>query len=160
MKNQSLINSHPDDRALDRLRAGLLADSATLRAHIEVCAACQQRLTVWDRLPGHLQAGAPPDSALARQLRARRQAALAGRAGGCVSDERRWAPQYLAMAATVATLAIGLSVFVTLDRLGPDATPDTSSTQADGASDIYADIDFYLWLTKEGLIENTPGSAS
>ena len=159
MKNPTLSKLHPDDVALDRLRAGLLEDDAA-RAHIETCAACRQRLAVWERLAGQLQTGAPPDSTLARQLRARRQTALAGRAAARASGERRWTPQYLAMAAAVATLAIGLSVFVTLDRFESDATPDTINAQADATPDVYADIDFYLWLTTEGLGENTSGNAS
>jgi len=159
MNTPPLFN-HPDDNTLDQLRAGLLADSATLRAHVADCTVCQRRLTAWDRLAETMRATISVDSALARQLRARRQAALAGRANGRAVGERRWAPQYLAMAAAVATLAIGLSVFVTLDRNAPDATPDTLSAQADGASDIYADIDFYLWLTSEELTKSATGNAS
>ncbi len=159
MKNPTLSNLHPDDVALDRLRAGLLEDDAA-RTHIETCAVCQQRLTVWNRLANHLQAGASSDNALARQLRERRRATLAGQVTGHTPSRRRWTPQYLAMAAAVATLAIGLGVFVTLDRLGPDTAPDAISAQAEGTPDIYADIEFYLWLTTEGLGDNTSGNAS
>jgi hypothetical protein len=159
MKNPMLSNLHPDDVALDGLRAGLLDDAAT-RAHVGACAVCQERLTVWDRLAHNFQTTMASDSTIARQLHDRRRAALSGRLAASATLKPRWTPQYLALAATVATLAIGLSVFVTLDRNAPDATPDTSSAQAGSASDIYADIDFYLWLTKEGLIENTPGNAS
>ncbi len=159
MKNPTLSNLHPDDVALDRLRAGLIEDDAA-RTHIAACAACQQRLTVWDRLADQLQTHSAPDSGLARQLRDRRRMALAGRVARPIAVRQRWTPQYLAMAATVATLAIGLSVFVALDRNAPDATPDTSVAQANGAPDIYADIEFYLWLTKEGLIEGSGGNAS
>lgn len=160
MTNQPLSHSHPDDRALDRLRAGFLDDTTDLRAHVEACTVCRQRLAVWDRLARALPAGISPDSALAAQLRARRQAALAGLATDRASGERRWAPQYLAMAAAVTAVAIGVGVFVALDRDGPDVAPDALSAQADRPPDIYADIDFYLWLTHEGLPENTAGNAS
>ncbi|OGI43299.1 MAG: hypothetical protein A2150_06650 [Candidatus Muproteobacteria bacterium RBG_16_64_11] len=160
MTNQPLSLSHPDDQTLDRLRAGLLDDNADLRAHVEACAVCRQRLAVWDRLARHLPASTSPDGALAAQLRARRQTALAGLSAGRATGERRWAPQYLAMAAAVTAVAIGVGVFLALDHDGPDASPDTLSAQAERPTDIYADIDFYLWLTKEGLPDNTAGDAS
>jgi anti-sigma factor RsiW len=160
MTNQPLSHSHPDDATLDRLRAGLLDDTTELRAHVEACTVCRQRLAVWDRLARHLPASTPPDSALAAQLRARRQVALAGLATGRASGGRYWTPGYLAMAAAVTAVAIGVGVFLALDHDGSDATPDALSAQADRPSDIYADIDFYLWLTQEGLPENTPGNAS
>lgn len=159
MNNPMQSNYHPDDVALDKLRAGLLDDHAT-RTHIEACAACQQRLTVWDRLAHQFQTTTSLDSGLARQLHDRRRMALAGRVSAPATASRRWAPQHLAMAATVATVAIGVGVFFALDRNLPDTTPETLVTQANGAPDIYADIEFYLWLTKEGLIENSGGNAS
>ncbi|MBI5613270.1 MAG: hypothetical protein HY942_09440 [Gammaproteobacteria bacterium] len=160
MTIQPLSHSHPDDATLDRLRAGLLNDNADVRAHVETCAFCRQRLAIWDRLARALPAGSLPAGALADQLRVRRQAALAGLATGRTSDARRWAPQYLAMAAAVTAVAIGVGVFLALDHDGSDASPDTLSAQADRPTDIYADIDFYLWLTKEGLPDNTAGNAS
>lgn len=160
MTNQPLSLSHPDNQTLDRLRAGLLDDGADLRAHVAACAVCRQRLAVWDQLARALPAGVSPDGALAEQLRTRRQAALAGLATGRASGERRWAPQYLAMAAAVTAVAIGVGVFLAIDREGSDTAPDALSAQADRPSDIYADIDFYLWLTQEGLPENTTGNAS
>ena len=160
MTNQALSHSHPDDAALDRLRAGLLDDSTELRAHVEACTVCRQRLAIWDQLARALPAGISPDGTLAEQLRTRRQAALAGLATGRTAGGRRWAPQYLAMAATVTAVAIGVGVFLTLDREGSDVAPDALSAQAERPSDIYADIDFYLWLTQEGLPENTAGNAS
>lgn len=160
MTNQPLSHSHPDDATLDRLRAGLLDDATELRAHVEACAVCRQRLAVWDRLARALPAGGSPAGALADQLRVRRQAALAGQTAGRATDGRRWAPQYLAMAAAVTAVAIGAGVFLALDREGSDTAPDTLSAQAERPTDIYADIDFYLWLTQEGLPENTPGNAS
>jgi len=159
MKNSTLSNPHLDDLALDKLRAGLLDDRAA-HAHIETCTVCRQRLAVWERLANHLQAGDSPDSALDRQLRDRRQAVLAGRIGRAGAAAWRWTPQYLAMAATVAALAIGLSAFFAFDLLAPDDTPDTLSAQADGTPDVYADIEFYLWLTTEGLSESVNGNAS
>jgi hypothetical protein len=155
MKNSTLSNLHLDDLALDRLRAGLLDDRAA-HAHIENCAVCRQRLSVWDRLAKHLHSDVSPDDTLDRQLRDRRRTALAGRATGRMPAMRRWTPQYLAMAATVAALAIGLSVFFTLDLLAPD----TTGAQTEGMPDIYADIDFYLWLTTEGLGESAGSNAS
>ncbi len=160
MTNQPLSNSHPDDRALDRLRAGLLDDTTELRAHVEACTVCRQRLAVWDRLARALPAGISPDGTLAAQLRVRRQAALAGLATVHAPGAGRWAPRYLAMAAAVAAVAIGVGVFMALDRGGSDTAPNALSVQVDRPPDIYADIDFYLWLTKEGLPENTPGNAS
>ncbi len=161
MTNQPLSHSHPDDATLDRLRAGLLDDNADVHAHVETCAVCRQRLAVWDRLARALPAGSLPAGTLTDQLRVRRQAALAGLpAAGRATGERRWAPQYLAMAAAVTAVAIGVGAFLALDRDGSDASPDTLSAQAERPTDIYADIDFYLWLTKEGLPENTTGNAS
>lgn len=160
MTNQALSHSHPDDATLDRLRAGLLDDSSELRAHVETCAVCRQRLAVWDRLARALPAGISPNGALAEQLRARRHAALAGLAAGHASSERRWVPQYLAMAAAVTAVAIGVGVFMSIDRDGSDVSPATLSAQADRPPDIFADIDFYLWLTTEGLGENANGNAS
>jgi len=160
MTNQALSHSHPDDRALDMLRAGLLDDARDLRAHVEVCTVCRQRLAVWDRLARALPAGISPYGALTEQLRARRHLALAGRSAGHASGGRRWTPQYLAMAAAVTAVAIGVGMFMTLDREGSDVSPATLSAQADRPPDIFADIDFYLWLTTEGLGENASGNAS
>lgn len=160
MKSPMPNNLHPDDSTLDRLRAGLLDDDAATRAHIGTCAACQQRLTAWDRLAQHFQASMASDGTIAWQLHKRRRAALSGRPAAPAAVSPRWTNQYLAMAATVATLAIGLGVFFTLDLPGPDAVPNTVNAQAEGQTDIYADIDFYLWLATEGLVEKTSGNAS
>ena len=159
MKNPMPNNFHPDDSALDGLRAGLLDDAAT-RAHVGACAVCQERLTFWDRLAHNFQTTMASDSTIARQLHDRRRAALSGRLAASATLKPRWTPQYLALAATVATLAIGLGVFFTLDLQRPDTTPDVVSAQAEGQTDIYADIEFYLWLATEGLVEKTNGNAS
>lgn len=159
MKNPTLSNFHPDDSALDRLRAGLLED-ADVRRHIGTCAVCQERLTVWDRLAQNFQTTMASDSTIARQLHDRRRAALSGRPAASATFGPRWTPRYLALAATVATLAIGLGVFFTLDLQRPDTVPDVVSAQAEGQTDIYADIEFYLWLATEGLDEKTSGNAS
>jgi hypothetical protein len=158
--NTPLLNDHPDDVTLDKLRAGLVSgDNTALQTHVGGCTACQQRLSTWDRLASGWHTGTPPRPTLARQLRERRQRALAGQ-----GVERRGAhhrePRYFALAAAIGVVTIGLSIFMVFDRFGVDTPPVGLSAQVERAPDFYADIDFYLWLARQAQTKGTNGNAS
>ena len=150
MKNTDQPNTatHPQAADLDRLRAGLYdRDNATrdaLLQHLQACDTCRARIADWDGLRN--AADTARDPRLSRELRTRRQAALAGQASGRATPEQHW-PRY-AVAATLA-ITIGIGVFFRFEAPLPGAQPELSVAQSDKVPDVYTDIDFYLWLAKQ-----------
>jgi ferric-dicitrate binding protein FerR (iron transport regulator) len=148
---------HPDSTQLDQLRAGLLDHQPEARSrmleHLRDCASCRQHAATIDRLVAtqrHL-----PDPRLAHQLRARRLAALAGAAPRQPAT-RRLAPAF-ALAAVVAVV-IGVGAFLELNS--PRAPQELAQTSNDNVPDLYADIDFYLWLSNHPPTENADADRS
>jgi hypothetical protein len=90
------------------------------------------------------------DERLAAQLAARRRQALHG------GSRRRARPPYLgfAVAAALVAIAVGIGTIVLNDTKDPApviATADVPSP------DLYADLDFYLWLMhKQGHENKSP----
>lgn len=145
-------SDHPTDRQLDELRAGILdehpADREAVRAHITDCTACAARLGQWDQTKQVLSI---EHNGVRHALRARRAVALAGNAA-VITRPVRWGLS-MALAASVAAIALGLGVLV----YPPDNTNDAqlAATAAD-EPDLYTDIDFYLWLLRKQHDETGP----
>lgn len=138
-RSNTVYAGHPSDDQLDQLRAELYEDPAIgniLRAHVDSCAACQARTSIWRRATAALDAMNAPG--LAGALSARRRQAQKG------VPARRVMPRMVrALAAVLAAIAIGLGAVFYI--AGPDRTPVVTA-DADDQSDIYADLEFYLWL--------------
>ena len=138
----TFLTGHPSDEQLDRLRAELYDDAPrmrdALRAHVAGCEQCRARARIWERTTAAL--GALDAPGVASALRARRRQAQQGR------PAPRWiVPRWTqALAAGVLAVAIGLGTCYYLHGTDSDAV-----TAANDQSDIYADIDFYLWLIQE-----------
>jgi anti-sigma factor RsiW len=141
---ERLLDGHPDDALLDRLRAGLLDGAPETRraldAHLESCAACRQRYQRWPQAARSAFDADAHDPALTRALAARRRAALQG---ARPAARTRFAPYALALAASLAALAaaIGAALY-----LAPSSAPMQTAEISAPEPDLYADIDFYLWL--------------
>jgi anti-sigma factor RsiW len=153
---------HPDNTQLDQLRAGLLdrrpAAKSQLLAHLQSCAACRQRAAHMDSLVAAQRS--QPEARLALQLRARRMAALAGKSARRPRQTamRRLAPAYAL--ATVVAVAIGLGGYLEFTP-APVATPqEVAQTANDTVPDVYADIDFYLWLSNHPTTDNADADRS
>lgn len=151
---------HPDNRQLDQLRAGLLDQQPALKSqlleHLRDCAPCRRQAAAMDELAASQRAQADPR--LARQLRARRMAALAGHRAPRPHPAavRRLAPAF-ALAALLAVV-IGAGVFM---QFNPAPAPqELAQTANDNVPDLYADIDFYLWLSNHPTIDNTDADRS
>jgi len=139
---EKFFDGHPSDEQLDRLRAELYDDAPAVRdalaAHLAACAQCRARGAIWRDTAAILASAAAPT--LAGALRARRRDALAGRPARRAAMPR----MAFALAATLAAVVIGTGLFFYVDT-GDDAVTTASNEQAD----IYADLDFYLWLLHE-----------
>jgi hypothetical protein len=139
--------AHPDTELLDRLRAGLLDNNLEMKdrleRHLIACPQCRDRLHAWEHL-GLDALGAWPvaDKKLSVELKlARRQAMMAGR--------QRRIIRYPALA-TAAVLLIAVSAGLwTLRHEFIDTAPMTAST-SEAVPDLYEDLDFYLWMAKQG----------
>lgn len=150
------FDGHPDDALLDRLRAGLLDAAPEMRraleAHLKSCAACRQRSQHWSQAVRSAFGADAHDAALTQALAARRRLAMQGRNPVRV----RLAPYALALAASLAALAVALGAALYLSP-APVAVPQTAEAPA---PDLYADLDFYLWLaTHETERSPSPGSS-
>lgn len=152
-RDERMTEAHPADDELDRLRAGLIEGSSReherLRAHLEGCARCQARERVWIRARESLEALAR-EPGLAARLRARRERALRGE-----SAARRGRRAAVAVFATVvvAAVAVGLGTWTYLGHEAPDAQ---LASGRDNVPDLYADIDFYLWLLEREAANQAP----
>ncbi|MFL6652030.1 MAG: hypothetical protein ACJ8J7_12170 [Sulfurifustaceae bacterium] len=138
------IDPHPSAADLDRLRAGLLDPEPAVRerlsAHVRTCPVCQERVGLWPHLIEQLE-GASAERGLVGRLAVRRERALRGER----TQTRRRAPFAFALAAAVAAAAIGLGIFFFNDDDMAPADP----VAATNSPDLYADIDFYLWLMEK-----------
>ena len=133
-------NQHPSTIVLDALRAGLLDSHperhAAVTAHLNTCADCRRQAALAPRLLRALDQQTI-DERLAAQLAARRRQALHGR--------RRARATFLglAVAATLVAIAVGLGTIFLNDAKNPAPVAATADTPS---PDLYADLDFYLWL--------------
>lgn len=152
-RDERMTGAHPADDELDRLRAGLFeaAGHEALRAHVAACPACQARSRMWARVGASLDALAR-EPGLAPRLRARRERALRGEAAG--SRRRRTAAAVFATF-IVAALALGLGTWTYLDR-EPGDLQIASAPGRENVPDLYADIDFYLWLLEREAVNQAP----
>jgi hypothetical protein len=149
------IMSHPTVIELDRLRAGLLDNDPSgreaLMAHLATCDGCRQHLN-GSRLSRELARHMDADEWTAQALRARRLQALAGHASNARSGISRYSV-WGSAAVTALVLVIAGVNFRTL--LAPPARePATMASATDPATaatqdDVYTDLDFYLWLSKQ-----------
>lgn len=145
-------SDHPTDRQLDELRAGIpderSAECVALRAHVTECAVCAARIGLWNQTKDILSI---ERTGVRHALRARRAAALAGKAATIIHPIRWGLP--MALAAGVAAAALGLGVLL----YTPDNTDDGQlATAAAEEPDLYTDIDFYLWLLRQQQDESGP----
>ncbi len=147
MNKDTAVNSHPDDRQLNLLRAGLLddiaQDKASLLLHLEECLDCRNRAARWNAI-ARTKSGAY--DRLSRELRERRRLAIQGQQS---ARGRRQATMRLAFAGIAATLVLALGTVIGLQVWRPPA-PVQNVAQADNVPDLYSDIDFYLWVSHEG----------
>lgn len=142
MTDAKPLSDHPSDSELDALRAGLYDDRIdereTLRAHVDACGACRDRVAIWNETKHALGVERP---GVRTQLSARRAAALAGTAAAV--PRAGWRVP-MALAASVAVLAIALGVALhTSENNGDGQLAETET------ADLYTDIDFYLWLLRK-----------
>ncbi len=147
--------SHPTAIELDRLRAGLLDNDPSgreaLRAHLATCDECRQHLEALRPLR-EMAHRSDADEWTAQALRARRLQALAGHASGTRTGIGRYAV-WGSAAVTALVLVIAGVNFRTLFA-PPASQPATMASAADPANaatqdDVYADLDFYLWLSRQ-----------
>lgn len=139
--------THLTDEQLDRLRAGV-DEQALWASHLGACTQCQARFHAWRGLRP------APGDALAGELAARRAAALTQAQTG--SAHPRW--YYPALAATLAAVSIGLWMF--LSPVAPTTVGVADRGHTEAAPDVYADLDFYLWLSKESREEQGEANSS
>ena len=135
---------HPTLEQLDQLRAGLLDDRPQerdrLRVHLEACPSCQARHEPWQHLSKHLQQRTEPSTSARYQLQLARYRAV----GRGVNFWPRWAsPLTLAVAASLL-VAVTLSLTLELGETQPPRGWSQSKLADD--PDLYANVDFYLWL--------------
>lgn len=145
------MNDHPSDEELDALRAGLYDDRTDpgkrIGTHLDDCPACRARLQQWSRALEPLQAG---DAWLDSALRQRRRAALAGEGA-----QHRTRPWRLAAALAAGLTGVALGLGVVLHAPGPtDSLPRAQAPVVGEVPDLYADIDFYLWLMRKDQPED------
>lgn len=125
--------NHPATADLDAWRADLLDAAAAndIAAHLAACTECAQAANVSERLHRLAKTASPE---LERQLRVRRRTALATPARRAAMSAPRWA-----LAASVSAMALGLALY-----LGTGEKPSGQGLEGD----VYADVDFYLWLAE------------
>lgn len=159
--------SHPTTIELDRLRAGLLDNDPSARealmAHLATCDACRQHLDglqLSRKLARHLDA----DAWTTQALRARRLQALAGHASGVRSGFGRYAARYTVWGSATAMALVLVIAGVNFRTMfsSPAPEPTTIAGTAEPATaaaqdDVYADLDFYLWLSKQSDAEPSNG---
>ncbi len=139
--------THLTDEQIDRLRAGV-DEQAAWATHLSACAHCQARFHAWRGLRP------APGAALAGELAARRAAALTQAKSG--TGHPRW--HHPALAATLAAVSLGLWMF-----LSPAPTTVIVADRGSAATplpDVYADLDFYLWLSKQSPEEQGEANSS
>jgi len=149
-QTDSFLNQHPSAAEFDKLRSGLLDSDPTRRtavlAHVNACATCQQQEALWPRLLHALDQQAA-DRGIAGALAARRHKALRS------ARRARPRPAYLglAIAATITAIAIGIGTLFLNDTKDPTSVVAAVESPA---PDLYADLDFYLWLMHKRTNDN------
>lgn len=151
MKLTEPTATHLTDMELDARRAGLLRggtdDARRIDDHLAQCSDCRARLQQWADVAMALDAR---DPWIDHALRRRRQAALDG--DGVTPRPRPWRLT-AALAAGLTGVALGLGVMLH----APENTAPVTQAQAPTATevpDLYADIDFYLWLMRKDQPED------
>lgn len=151
MKLTEPLATHLTDSELDARRAGWdqgdVDDARRIDDHLQQCSHCRARLQQWADVAIALDAR---DPWLDHALRRRRQAALNG--DGVAARPRSWRLT-AALAAGLTGVALGLSVMLH----APNNTAPETQAQAPTATevpDLYADIDFYLWLMRKDQPED------
>lgn len=147
------VNQHPSTIVLDALRAGLLDSHperhAAVTAHLNTCADCRRQAVLAPRLLRALDQQTI-DGRLAAQLAARRRQVLHG------SPRRRVRSAVLgfAVAAALVAIAVGIGTIFLNDTKEPAPVVATADAPS---PDLYADLDFYLWLMhKQGHEAKSP----
>ena len=153
MKPTEHVSMHLTDIELDARRAGLhrggTDDTKRIDDHLDQCSTCRERLRQWVEVAAALDAR---DPWLNQALRRRRQAALTGT--GAPTRARPWRLT-AALAAGLTGVALGLGVM----RHSSENTAPVTQAQAPATAeapdpDLYADIDFYLWLMRKDQPED------
>ena len=137
--------THPDTETLDRLRAGLLAETSAereaLEKHLAGCPQCRARLDSWRQL-GLEALGSQLDTrAVTDGLRQARRHAMS-------TGERRHAGAYSALAAA-AMLLLAITAGLWTWQPGLDGMPQMTAHSGDMVPDLYEDLDFYLWMANQ-----------
>jgi anti-sigma factor RsiW len=148
---------HPSSEQLDRWRAGLVAaadEARQLERHVRQCGHCQQQLAGWSGIGQALEASLAGNTRITTQLRLRRRASLAGERRG---QRPSWSPL---MAAVAATLVLTIGVGIGLNLHEPEVANQRLSAVDNAATDVYAEIDFYVWLTDQKLQSTANGNES
>lgn len=131
------FSSHPAAEQWDGLRAGIAGEQTEmLTRHLAQCESCRAQFGFGAAMARELE---PVDTDLARELRLRRRQALAQ------AQER--SPRRLSLVAGVAALALGATLYLGWHHQTAVA-PLASNTHSNDA-DVYADVDFYLWLSEQ-----------
>ncbi len=140
--------SHPDAVQFDLLRAGLLDNKAeektSVLRHLAGCSVCQGRMARWKWIAN---SGIPRNTQLSRQLRARRRHALDGRRSA-LAQQQTVVRQ--SVAAIAAALMLTLGIVLGLQLWRPQAALQAEA-QTDSVPGLYSHIDFYLWVSREGV---------
>jgi anti-sigma factor RsiW len=131
---------HPTIERLDRWRAGLLDPDtgADVARHVAGCSDCRRQAEVWRTAASRREMHA----GLAGRLRARRREVIEGRAR---PSRTIAAPRLLVGVAAALTLAVGVGVFTQIQ--GP--TQMNGGVEAAGSPNLYAELDFYVWLADQ-----------
>lgn len=129
---------HLSQETLDAVRAGLASTDETRAAyaHIAACSRCAGNARVADEIKNAL--AIPPEASLQRQLRLRRRGALAQASHGA-QHPLRWV-------ASAAALLLGVALYLGFQHWDTGSAP---LAQVDAPADVYADVEFYLWLERE-----------
>jgi anti-sigma factor RsiW len=159
-RTNAFPGTHPSLDQLDRMRCGLLDDDpdtrAVVAAHLETCPECKRQEALWPRVSQTLDHAAA-DRGIANALATRRRRALRG-----LSSRTPVTPHLrFAVAAALGAVAIGIgAVLMDMNKSpAPTSTVPTSTLAASDAPtpDLYADLDFYLWLMhKQAHADGSP----
>jgi anti-sigma factor RsiW len=142
MHNQA----HPDPEQLDRLRAGLLdesaAEKAALEKHLDTCTTCRNQLEGWTQLGRTMMDSQLPAGALQQDLQLARRTALQSHRS---RHARGFAP-YATAAALLIAVTIGLWSTI---QPGDESQQLLTAQSVETIPDSYEDLDFYLWLANQ-----------
>ncbi len=148
MKPNGLSNlDHPTMKQLDEWRAGLFDEMPDIKQsimeHISNCSACHRQTLLGQELGARIEHDSRADARLSDALKRGRRQALAG---GSAPRRSRVDRMRLAYGAALVALVLGFGVFTYQD--GGSPILPASQQAAESVPDIYADLDFYLWLLR------------